>query len=71
MSKSKWYQQGQRDAIDGFFDPPWQPGHRDYERYREGHRDAQAQMQREADQDDEEMMRVGADGKLVPKRWRE
>ena len=69
MSKSKWYQQGQRDAIDGFFDPPWQPGHRDYERYREGHADQQAEIQAEID--DEEMIRVNADGKLVPKRWRE
>ena len=70
MSKSKWYQQGADDARADMFDPPWNPGHRDYERYVEGHRDAQAEIKREIE-DEEEMMRVGNDGRLVPKRWRE
>ncbi len=47
---SKWYQQGMDDAADGFCDPPWNPGHRDHERYMEGWRDKQAELERLADQ---------------------
>lgn len=49
MTKSKWYAQGHQDCLDGFFDPPWQPGHRDYTRYVEGWNDAEAEIQRERD----------------------
>lgn len=47
----KWYRQGYDDARYGMCDPPWQPGHRDHENYMEGHRDAHADLDREAEED--------------------
>lgn len=46
----KWYKQGVKDANDGFCDPPWSEGHRDYKNYMEGYNDQQKQLEYEARQ---------------------
>ncbi len=49
----KWYSTGFKDALQGLpADPPWQPGHRDYENYRDGYADGERQVERDvADED--------------------
>lgn len=53
-SKSKWYAQGEQDARDGFYDPPWSPGHRDHTRYSQGYSDAMDEQWRKAKRELEE-----------------
>lgn len=47
----KWYKLGFVDGLDGICDPPWSPGHRDHENYLIGWRDAQIQLERDADRE--------------------